>query len=293
MKTRILTGISGAFFLIYILSFSPIAWYHTLFSIVVTVAIFLGGTEYAAIRWNIMDAPTQEKHDYPVPQLKHVLIGFAYAVPVLMTATFQMAQWDFAETYMASFVAWACFCVFIATALIYRNATDMHTASNKLLNVIAGFVYLSLPGSCLLKLVELAPADVHRAAPIYFCLATLFLGDTGAYFVGVRFGKHKLFPKVSPKKSLEGSLGGLAASALTAWACNHIFGLHFQDWAVILAGICIGFGGQIGDLIESAFKRAGGYKDSGRLLPGHGGMLDRIDSLILGVPMTYVFFYFF
>jgi len=116
------------------------------------------------------------------------------------------------------------------------------------------------------------------------------MGDTGAYFIGSRFGKHKLIPKVSPKKSVEGAIGGLLLSGLTAILLTYFFKLPFSTWFALFFGICIGIAGQLGDLIESAFKRAGGYKDSGNLLPGHGGFLDRIDSLILGIPVAFFFF---
>ena len=104
----------------------------------------------------------------------------------------------------------------------------IHTASNKLLNVIAGFIYLALPAACLTKLSLIEFEGSYRSAQLYFCLATILMGDTGAYFVGTRFGKHKLIPKVSPKKSVEGSIGGLVFGGMTAYVLNILFNLPFQ-----------------------------------------------------------------
>ena len=112
--------------------------------------------------------------------------------------------------------------------------------------------------------------------------------DTFAYLIGRRFGRHLLAPKVSPKKTLEGALGGLLGSVLV--------GLIFWHWMggislrqVIFLSLLVGFVGQIGDLFESAIKRSAGVKDSGSLIPGHGGILDRSDSLIFVLPLVYYY----
>ncbi|MFZ3373901.1 MAG: phosphatidate cytidylyltransferase, partial [Desulfitobacteriaceae bacterium] len=112
--------------------------------------------------------------------------------------------------------------------------------------------------------------------------------DIFAYLIGRRFGQHLLAPKISPKKTREGAWGGLLGSILV--------GLIFWYWMVgtslwhILAlSLIVGLGGQIGDLFESALKRSAGIKDSGTLIPGHGGILDRCDSLILVLPLVYYY----
>jgi phosphatidate cytidylyltransferase len=187
-------------------------------------------------------------------------------------------------------VAWVFLCLLLSAASIYKNANDMHTASNKLLNVVAGFIYLSLPTICLINFSAMSFPGAYRSGQIYFCLASILMGDTGAFFIGSKYGKHKLIPKVSPKKSVEGSLGGLLFSGVTAVVIAYAFHLPISPLFSLLVGVLTGVAGQIGDLMESAFKRAGGFKDSGFLLPGHGGFLDRIDSLVLGIPITYICF---
>ncbi len=111
--------------------------------------------------------------------------------------------------------------------------------------------------------------------------------DTVAYFFGMRFGKHKIWPKVSPKKSIEGSVAGLAASVLVAICFGLAFGAAdatISDYALL--GVVLGVMAQLGDFFESALKRSRSVKDSGSVLPGHGGVLDRVDSLLFVIP-TY------
>jgi CDP-diglyceride synthetase len=291
LKKRLMTAAIFITVVIYILSFSPVYLYHLLFVSLLMVVIFLSGTEFAALRWNILDGSVLQEQSKPTLKPKHFLVGFSYAFLVLLFYYLFYIQTKI--TYEKSFsimMAWVFFCLFSAIGFIYRKAIDMHVASNKLLNILSGFIYLSVPGICLIQLALMHFEGIHRSAQLYFCLATIFMGDTGAYFIGVRFGKHKLFPRISPKKSTEGAIGGLIFSMMTAFALNIFFDLPFSWWFSILVGISIGMAGQIGDLMESAFKRAGGFKDSGDLLPGHGGVLDRIDSVILGIPITYILF---
>lgn len=116
--------------------------------------------------------------------------------------------------------------------------------------------------------------------------------DTFAYFVGMNFGKRKLAPVLSPKKSIEGSIGGLAGSVLTSILVG-VFYPQMSIYHYAIIGILVGTIGQIGDLAESALKRLAGVKDSGKLIPGHGGVLDRVDSLLLTGPVVYYYLRFF
>jgi phosphatidate cytidylyltransferase len=290
LKTRLTTASIFSAIIIYTLSFCPPSLFYPLFVSITTLAIFLSGTEFAALRWNTMDGSTAIEQPRPKLKLKHFAIGFSYAFLII---SYSISSFIFnlePNKILIIPISWTFLCFFISAALIYRRASNMHTASNKLLNVIAGFIYLALPAACLTKLSLIHFDGSYRSAHLYFCLATILMGDTGAYFIGSRFGKHKLIPKVSPKKSVEGAIGGLLFSGLTAFLLTYFFKLPFPPWYSIMVGVCMGIAGQIGDLMESAFKRAGGYKDSGNLLPGHGGFLDRIDSLILGIPVAFFFF---
>jgi phosphatidate cytidylyltransferase len=107
--------------------------------------------------------------------------------------------------------------------------------------------------------------------------------DIGAFFVGRRFGRLKLAPRVSPAKTWEGASGGIVTVALVAWAGSMYFRLPALP--SVAFGCAVGIISMVGDLVESMFKRAAGLKDSGTLLPGHGGMLDRIDSVTAAAPL--------
>lgn len=118
-------------------------------------------------------------------------------------------------------------------------------------------------------------------------LLVTWLSDTAAYLVGKSVGRTKLIPRVSPNKTVEGAIGGLVAAGVTAALCIVGFGLGVHPLTAVLFGIVIGVIGMIGDLGESIIKRRAGVKDSGNLIPGHGGMLDRIDALIFVLVFTW------
>jgi phosphatidate cytidylyltransferase len=135
---------------------------------------------------------------------------------------------------------------------------------------------------------------LHAISPYWltFGLVVNWIGDTGAYYFGRNFGKHKLAPVVSPGKSWEGA----AASVATAILFGAFFLPRFVGIGALAAGtiaIVANVAGQLGDLAESALKRGAGVKDSGTLLPGHGGMLDRVDSSLFSLPVLYAVLYFF
>jgi phosphatidate cytidylyltransferase len=117
-----------------------------------------------------------------------------------------------------------------------------------------------------------------------------WLGETAAYFVGRRFGRRRLAPRVSPGKTVEGGVAQVIVSAVAATAGAPIVDLPLAEGAAI--GLLLGVVGQIGDLSESFLKRSAGAKDASRLIPGHGGLLDRLDSLLFNVPALYYWLYF-
>ncbi|HET9425856.1 MAG TPA: phosphatidate cytidylyltransferase [Gemmatimonadaceae bacterium] len=119
--------------------------------------------------------------------------------------------------------------------------------------------------------------------------------DTGAYAVGRAMGRRKLIPTVSPGKTVEGAIGGILASVLVAWAFGTYvlkpsaqLGFKWFPWGIILFGVAISIAAQIGDLFESLIKREAGVKDSSRILPGHGGILDRLDSMFFVLPVSFL-----
>lgn len=147
-----------------------------------------------------------------------------------------------------------------------------------------------LLGAGQLLIAWLAVIDIHRAESqgpplVLFVLVLIWAADSGAYFSGRAFGRHKLSPQVSPGKTWEGVAGGLAAAMLWAWIYHATVGADLPLWPFILLSLVTAAVSVGGDLWESLLKRQVGLKDSGTLLPGHGGVLDRIDSLIAAAPL--------
>jgi phosphatidate cytidylyltransferase len=124
---------------------------------------------------------------------------------------------------------------------------------------------------------------------IVFLYLVIWATDIGAYSIGIPFGKHKLFPKISPKKSIEGLLGGFAAAAGMALLCRVWFMPPIGIGEAAGIGLLLAAAGTVGDLVESMLKRSAGVKDSGIIIPGHGGMLDRMDSMLFAAPVLYYY----
>jgi phosphatidate cytidylyltransferase len=119
-------------------------------------------------------------------------------------------------------------------------------------------------------------------------LLLLWVYDTGAYLTGITIGRHRLMERISPRKSWEGFFGGLIISSITAWLISGWLGVvDTTGWIII--SVIISIGGTYGDLIESMLKRSAGVKDSGSVMPGHGGFLDRFDSALISFPLVYLF----
>jgi phosphatidate cytidylyltransferase len=150
---------------------------------------------------------------------------------------------------------------------------------------ILAFAWLYVP-YCL-SFVILIGAEPQGRFWILLVLAVIVSGDAAAYHVGMRIGRHKLYQVVSPNKSIEGAVGGLIASLLAGSLVSFIFLKNAPPARLLLCILAVACAGQIGDLIESMLKRNSGKKDSSHLLPGHGGILDRLDSLLFAFPVMW------
>jgi len=126
---------------------------------------------------------------------------------------------------------------------------------------------------------------------VFFLLLVVWLGDAGAYYVGKSLGRHKLSPRISPKKTIEGLLGGIVTSIITALVIHFTFFKELPLVHAIIAGVILSVAGVIGDLAESMWKRSAAVKDSGTLIPGHGGFLDRFDSIFFTAPILYSYWF--
>ena len=150
---------------------------------------------------------------------------------------------------------------------------------------IQGMIYIPLL-ACFLILIR---NGTDGMIWVFFLLSIIFSGDTGALYAGSYLGKHKLCPSVSPGKTVEGSIGGLFSNVVVGSLIKYFF-LPDLSWFICIPFfIIIGIVGQAGDLFESELKRSSNVKDSGSLLPGHGGFLDRVDALLFAAPIAYFF----
>ena len=164
-------------------------------------------------------------------------------------------------------------------------------------------LYIALPFSLLNVLAfhqsEAGPFSVFDPILPLSVFVFLWINDTGAYLFGSLLGRHKLFPRISPGKSWEGSFGGAVLVMLVAWGISYLTDQYsilniqysMSPLAWVGLGLTVVIFGTWGDLVESLFKRTLGIKDSGSILPGHGGMLDRFDSSLLAIPAAVVYLY--
>ncbi|MFQ5673560.1 MAG: phosphatidate cytidylyltransferase [Nitrospinales bacterium] len=237
---------------------SPVVFY-----LVVLAAVLLGIYEYFALISEIGIT------GFPV-------MGFVLSF--LLTLCFYfggqfLAQWILAATVLL-FLAW------------FVLEKDIRTAFDQIAYTFLGIFYVAgLLGSFVL-IRNLAEGQYY----VFFVLLVVWLGDTAAYYVGRNFGRHPLAPVISPKKTVEGAVAGLTGSLAGGWIAQLWF---LPDVALahclIMALIC-GMIGQFGDLAESLLKRSARAKDSGSLIPGHGGILDRIDGLLFAGPAFYGYY---
>jgi phosphatidate cytidylyltransferase len=206
-------------------------------------------------------------------------------VATLMTVALFL---DVAFPFRALPPAWPLVIAIALAALIMRKADFIDKVPAFALSLL-GASYLGALGGALAALRVIDPAE-DGPWRLALLLATVMVADTAAYFVGLAFGRTKLAPAVSPGKTVEGGLGGLVGGGLACLAFVRLSPLAIAPVVALLLGIGVALAGAVGDLAESLFKRWAGVKDSGGLFPGHGGVLDRLDSLLLAAPVLYYYF---
>lgn len=159
-------------------------------------------------------------------------------------------------------------------------------------NSLIGQLYIAVPLALTIRLTlvvdPFSSMTQYNGLLLLAIFIFIWVNDTGAYLVGSRWGKRRLAPSISPKKSVEGSIGGLLLVLLSAVVLRLLLFPELSWLRILLIATVVAVFGTIGDLFESSLKRQAGVKDSGKLIPGHGGILDRIDSLLLAVPAVYL-----
>lgn len=231
-----------------------------------------------------------------VNEKEHVTINRMICTVAGVYFFFAMAGYNSGLTPASVFIPYLVSIIYLLIAELYLIHDD---PINNWAYTMMSQIYIALPFSLLnvLAFRSVGP-DITYTYLIPLCVFVfLWMNDTGAYLCGSLLGKHKLFPRISPGKSWEGSIGGgilVMGIAVLIWYLTEQYGvnelsLNAFEWAGL--GLTVVIFGTWGDLIESLLKRTLGIKDSGTILPGHGGMLDRFDSSLLAIPAAVVYLY--
>ncbi|NRB61551.1 MAG: phosphatidate cytidylyltransferase [Saprospiraceae bacterium] len=221
---------------------------------------------------------SEDQKSYPVRMWFGLIVGiFPYFGLLAERMEWYQASWIFALL-LFSMVLFLLFMI-----ELFSNSRQPF---QNIAFIFSGFIYITLPLSLLHLITIHHGAYQHRF--ILGIVLLIWTNDTAAYLVGSRLGKHHLFPRVSPKKTWEGTVGGALFTILAAWGMYGLFpSFPLAGW--IILSLIIVFFGSIGDLIESMLKRSIQIKDTGNVLPGHGGLLDRFDSFLYCIPFSVTF----
>ncbi|MBN2399984.1 MAG: phosphatidate cytidylyltransferase [Candidatus Aminicenantes bacterium] len=203
---------------------------------------------------------------------------------LLIALAFTVKQVDLLQALTAALIASGLFYLFTVT-----NQQRLESFVRDMgINALTA-IYLYIPLYFLFALKKLGANGNY----LFFLIFVIAMGDSGAYFIGRAFGKHKIYPLASPKKSLEGLVAAVLTAALSGWLSIWLFPLKVKISTAMISAAIIGLFSQLSDPVESLFKRASGKKDSSHLLPGHGGILDRVDSYIFCAPLLYYIMMYF
>ncbi len=264
MLSRVLSGLVLAGGIIAVLLYTP-AW---VLGVIVLGALFLAAGEFEAMAHKTRGVTLHDK----------IVLRLAGTVAI---------TWPLLEGYIPAYGhGRALMLAFVILAIGRLMRPDpIDDALNRLSADGFALLYMGVTFPYIFQLRQVN--DPHGGWVVLMVMAIIFGGDTGAYFAGRTLGRHKLYPKVSPKKTIEGAIGGLLAGVGIAFLARATFPGHGS--LTPLDCVALGVGGAafgvVGDLVESLMKRAYGVKDSGTLIPGHGGVLDRVDGLLFSGPL--------
>lgn len=195
---------------------------------------------------------------------------------------------DFIAFYIEKYQGSAQYFLLFSFFLISLFSKDIKKPFKYLGKIFITYIYAILPFTIITTIPYINIDNHYDGEVILGCLLLIWSTDTFAYLTGRTFGKHKLFSRISPKKTIEGSIGGVVMTLIVAYILSLYFTQH-SIWGWIGLSLVVSVMGSIGDLVESMFKRTAKIKDSGNVIPGHGGILDRFDSLIFASPFIYYY----
>ncbi|HEY9680156.1 MAG TPA: phosphatidate cytidylyltransferase [Oculatellaceae cyanobacterium] len=264
------------------------------FALVLGAACFMGGLEFIGM--------AKAKGMHPSPRIILSMIVAFFVVAGLPSVRFLHLPWNFSlEHFPILLTVGICISFF---RLLLRNENPPATIAD-IATTILGFIYVGFLPSHLVLLRNLPmppdyfmdpnPLKQPGLAYVWVSLFIIWATDVFAYYCGKVFGKRLLYPQISPKKTIEGALGGLIMAifwaTIVVYTADHYFfacqPFRHKLWHAPLMGAAVSIGAQLGDLCESLLKRDAGMKDSSQIIPGHGGFLDRGDSLIFGSAISY------
>ena len=254
---RVLTGVISVSLLIGIVYFAP-SWVFTIFILFIALASL--GEFYSMMNF---EAPV-------------VIVFGNYTLTAALFCSLLVKDY--------LYIAMLPLFVILPFALSIFHYQKIHPKAGDIGQIIIGPFYICLPLVLLVIIARLPQGPWW----VFFILAVIFAGDTGSFYFGRLLGRHKL-SRISPGKTWEGAAGGLLSNIASAGIYAHLFFPSLSVISIVVLAILIGISGQIGDLAESMLKRISKVKDSGRILPGHGGLLDRIDSLLFSIPILYLY----
>jgi len=263
---RLLTALITLPFLIYIIGFGP----RELFYLVLFSATIISLMEFYKITTSNLSKPVK----FSMCLVTLLLFLVIYQGQILFV---QLATVLFAFVPMSFFM--------------FTYASSGKQAMPDIGNAVMGPIYIVIPLSMMLQIDRYYPDKGYIW--IFFLLVVIFSNDTGAFYCGKLFGKHKLYKTISPGKTWEGAIGGVVCSMMAALWFLHLLPQCQISPGILVLVVVLSVAGQIGDLVESMLKRNHGIKDSGSILPGHGGILDRIDSLLFATPVLFGYLSFY
>jgi phosphatidate cytidylyltransferase len=263
VKVRVLSALAALLLLA-----ACILWFGIQGFLVLCIIAAVGAAiEYSRVSFDKLDAPLHLRYEFialcSIVVLATALGGALHAIGAIALAS-----------------------VFFLTMVLMTVKTPQHLAGALSTQSVGlmGLFYCGLFPGLTIRLLKIDSSGIW----LFALMAIVFSGDTCAYLAGRAFGKHKLLEPVSPKKTIEGAIGGLIGSGIAGLVLGLVFVKHQPLLLIVFMALVTGAFAQIGDLFESLIKRVADVKDSGSVMPGHGGFLDRLDGLLFAAPVFYV-----
>ena len=260
---RELTTLVAIFPLIWIVGWSP----ATVFSVVMAIVAALALYEFLVLG-------RKKGYDLPIP--------LCIAIMLFIVASFVRPEVSVEVGVFATLLL-------IPSSYVFSKLSLDDALPSSAVAVLATLYVGMLAGSMVRLRHDFRPEGPRL---VFFLLIVVWIADAGAYYAGRAFGKHKLSPRISPKKTIEGLIGGIITSVVAAVIISMTFLPEMKLLHAVVIAIILSFAGVVGDLAESMWKRSADVKDSGTLIPGHGGFLDRFDSIFFTAPILYLYWAF-